>query len=135
MEGNFVKASKLKLRFKSGNGNVSVEDLWDLPLENVDAMAIGYSKELDDSSSLSFIKPKRANTALALKFEITKFVIETRVAEAEARKTATEKAAKRTQIRELMEKKQLTAMEGKSLEELQKELDLLEEPVGQVATA
>lgn len=126
MEDIFIKASKQKLRFKAGNGSLSTEDLWDIPLEALDKLTIGYSKELDDSNTTSFIKPKRANTVLSLRFEIAKYIIETRVAEEEANKLKAEKAVKRSQIKDLMAKKQLDAMESKSLEDLQKELDLLE---------
>jgi len=129
MENMFVKASKQKLRFKVGNGNASTEDLWDLTLDQLDTLAIGYSKDLKETEGLSFIKPKtNRNASLQLKFEITKFVIETKMAEADARKLRQEREAKRAQILELMQKKELSALENKSLDELQKEYDLLLEP-------
>lgn len=126
MEDNFIKATKKKLRFKVGNGNVSTEDLWDLPLETVDKLAVAYSKELDDTNTMSFIKPKRTNSDLALRFEIAKAVINIRVAEEEASRLRAEKQAKRAQLRDLLAKKELSALENKSVEELQKELDALE---------
>jgi len=126
MEGNFIKASKLKLRFKSGTGNVSVEDLWDLDLKIVDKIAIALKKELGENETDSFIKPKTSDKTTELRFDIAKYIIETRLAEQEAAKVRAEKAAKRAQIKELMAKKQLDSLESKSLEDLQKELDALE---------
>ena len=127
MENNFIKASRQKLRFKVGNGNVSAEDLWDLTLEQLDLLAIAYDKELKDQTGTSFIKPKVNRTApVQLKFDVVKYVIETKLAENEARRVRSEKLAKRSQILELMAKKELSSLKSKSLDELQKELDALE---------
>ena len=128
MNDLFIKAVRAKLRFQvKGSGNISVEDLWDLGLERLDALAIAYNKELKDSEGESFIKPKgNKNTELTLQFEIVKFVIVTKLAEAEAKKVAKDKAEKRAQILELMKKKELSTLESKTLEELEKELVLLD---------
>ena len=128
MNDLFIKAVRAKLRFQvKGSGNISVEDLWDLGLERLDALAIAYNKELKDSEGESFIKPKgNKNTELTLQFKIVKFVIVTKLAEAEAKKVAKDKAEKRAQILELMKKKELSTLESKTLEELEKELVLLD---------
>ena len=42
----FEKASRIKLRYSTNRGVLSVEDLWDLSLEQLDPIAINLSKRL-----------------------------------------------------------------------------------------
>lgn len=122
----FEQASRLKLSFKVANGTIKVEDLWDLKLEALDVLAKSLSKEVKDASEESFIKTKtKAGKELELKFEIVKHIITVKLAEKEAKALAIEKAQKKEQIRELIAKKELSSLESKSLEELQKEYDAL----------
>jgi len=60
----FETASKNKLRFSSIKGNLTTEDLWDLPLTSksgricLDNIAKQLYKELKDSTEESFVLPK-----------------------------------------------------------------------------
>jgi hypothetical protein len=122
----FEQASRLKLRFKVTNGVLATEDLWDLSLDSLDLLAKSLNKQVKDASEESFIKTKtKASKELELKFEIVKYIINVKLAEKEAKAIAIEKAQKKEQIRELIAKKELSSMESKSLEELQKEFDAL----------
>jgi hypothetical protein len=123
----FEKASKAKLRFKVKNGFCATEDLWDLKLEDLDDLAKSLSKEVKESSEESFIKVRSdQNKTLELKFELVKYIITTKLKEKEDKETRVLKAQKKAQIQELIEKKELSSMEGKTLEELKKELELLD---------
>lgn len=42
----FEKASRIKLRYSTNRGVLSVEDLWDLSLEQLDPIAINLNKSL-----------------------------------------------------------------------------------------
>ena len=102
----FEKASKLKLRFATAKGTATTEDLWDLNLDDLDKVAISLDEQIN-STGKSFIKTKTtANTTLDLKFEIVKHVIDVKQTEADERKIAKEKAAKRAKIMELMNQKE-----------------------------
>ena len=46
----YRKASKMKLRFITERGNLSVEDLWGLSLQDLDKVAIALDKELEHSA-------------------------------------------------------------------------------------
>lgn len=123
----FEKASRLKLRFNLSKGVCTTEELWDLSLESLDAVAKALYKKIKENEDVSFIKEKTvANTKLDLQFEIVKHIINTKLAEKEAKKLATVKAEKAKVLKEIIAKKQLGALEGASLEALQAELDALE---------
>ena len=73
----FEKASRMKLRYQTNRGVISVEDLWDLSLESLDAIAISLNKKLKESQTESFIKTKTKDTTeLELKFNIVKHNID-----------------------------------------------------------
>lgn len=125
---NFEKATRLRLRFETSRGNLNVEDLWRLPLAELDKLAIALNKQLKESSEESFIKAKsKDNKLLELRFDIVKHIIETLLSEDEERKKAADKKAKREQLLELIAKKRNQELEEKSLEELEAELTKLED--------
>jgi hypothetical protein len=127
MEQLFEQATREKLRFKLTNGVIGTEDLWDLKLEDLDKLARALNKQVKESGEESFIAVKtKANKSLELAFDIVKHVITVKLAEAEARKLRSEKAAKRAVIQQLIEKKEVQSLEGKSVEELMKDLALLD---------
>ena len=126
MEELFIKASRLKLRFKAHNGSITVEDLWDVSLETLNLLAKSLNKTLKDSAEEDYIKVKpAANKELEMGFEIVKYVINTKLEEAAAKKLAADKKALKQKIMGLMEEKKDAALSAKSLEELQAELDKL----------
>jgi hypothetical protein len=123
MENLFIRASKAKLRFKMSKGNISTEDLWDLNLEALDELAKALNKEVKDAREGSFIKKKSvSNTALNLRFDIVKFVIEEKLKEDEEKEERAVKRARKETLLGIIERKEAASMEGKSIEELKSEL-------------
>ena len=65
---NFKLASQQKLRFKTNKGDLSTEQLWDLSLEDLDALAVALEAQHKQSAKKSFlvnflrIKPKMIST-------------------------------------------------------------------------
>lgn len=123
----FALAAKKKLRFTTSKGDISVEDLWDLPLTaegsrpNLDDIAKKLYKELKSGEEISFVAPKAAESKLAqvqVKFDIVKYVIDVRLAEAEAAKKAKDTRAKNQRILELLAQKDDAELAAKSREEL-----------------
>lgn len=121
----FEFATREKIRFRHSNGLISVEDLWDLTLPQLDTIAKALRKLLRDNEE-SFIsdKPKDDN-GTSVAFEIVKHIIGVRLAEKEAMKRRKEAAEKRAQILDIIADKQSAAMKEKSVEELMKELEAL----------
>lgn len=123
----FERSTREKLRFLTTKGTISTEDLWDLSLESLDRAAKSLNKQVKEDGEESFIKTKTAaNKTLELQFEIVKHVITVKMAEAEEKKLRAEKNARRAQILELIAKKEVANLEGKSIEELTSELAALD---------
>jgi hypothetical protein len=123
----FEKASRLKLRFDSPQGQVSVEDLWDLPLTsntnraNLDDTARKLSKQVKESETESFvIKPAKVNETTLLKFDIVKHIIEVRLAENEVAATARANKERKQQILSIIANKQNEQLAASSIEDLQR---------------
>ena len=126
----FEQASRKGLRFDTSKGqnSASVEDLWNLPLTSggdLDKIAKALKKSLDNSDDdSSFVKPVTTTNALTvLKFEIVKYVIDTRLAERDAATLASAKAESKRNIQAIIARKQAGALEDLSIEELQKLAD------------
>lgn len=122
----FEKASRLKLRFSSPQGDINAEDLWDLPLTstranrgNLNDIAKEVSRELKAHGEEDFVNPKSTgDETLQLKLEIVKHVIQVRQAENAAALELSEKREKKGRLLELISKKKDQELEGKSVEEL-----------------
>ena len=122
----FIKASREKMRFESGRGSVSVEDLWDFNLSALDNIAVSLDEKIQKAGRKSFVDKRTPSTSAAVtQLEIVKFVIETKQAEDEARKTRAEKAGQKDFLKSLLEKKRMEQLEGLSAEEIQKQIDSL----------
>lgn len=119
MEANFETATRRKLRFQTTKGNLSIEDLWDVPLTVLDEAYKGLSRQIREAEDDSLLSKKDSGVEEAsLKRDLVKHVVQVRQAEAEAK---TARAARRQQaarVRELIAQKQDEALAGKSTDEL-----------------
>lgn len=119
----FEEASRLKLRFDTGMGFVTVEDLWDIPLTgrgfDLDDLAKSLNRAVKDSEEESFVVKKNTeNKILSLKFDIVKHVIKTKLEEAEESEKAAEVKAKKQRILAILADKQDEELKSKSADEL-----------------
>jgi hypothetical protein len=129
---NFEKATKMKLRFASPKGTLSIEDLWDLSLNDLDTIAIRLNKEIKEKATESFVHKENTGVSpkLQLSFDVVKRVIEIKMKEAEAKKKATELRAQKARIMELIEQKRNAAFSEKSVDELMAELSKIDTAEG-----
>jgi hypothetical protein len=99
----FERAARAKLRFPSPAGDLTVEQLFDIPLSartgklDLDSLARATYMELQQIGELSFVdeRPDPRKTELELRFEIIKHVIDAKKAD----KAAAEKAAETRELR------------------------------------
>lgn len=116
----FEKAVRLKIRWPF-RGQCSVEDLWDLPAEYLDAIYKGLSRQAKAQAEESLLDTKsEANEVLDLQIAIVKHIVTVKLAEAEARKNATLNAARKQHLLSLVADKQDDALRELSVEDLQK---------------
>lgn len=123
----FEQATRMKLRFNTPQGQLVVEDLWDLPLTsttnraNLDQIAVGLYAELNSNRNISFVNSNSTgDTTLQLKFDIVKHIIDVRKAENLATAEARVRKEKKQQILTLISQKENETLAGKSLDDLRK---------------
>lgn len=125
----FEKATRLKLRFETVKGLISVEDLWDMPLTSrnqfdLDSVAKGLSKKLKESEEESFVAPvKELSSNLELvKFVIVKNIIAVKLKELEQRESEVLRKEKKDRILNLIRDKREEEFSKKSISELEEDL-------------
>jgi hypothetical protein len=120
----FEKASRLKIRYNTSRGSISVEDLWDVPLTDtygdfsLDIIAKRLNRKLKVEDEESFVVKNTKNEALELAFNIVKHVIETKLKEAEETKKKAENKKRNEKILDIIERKQDADLESKDVDTL-----------------
>lgn len=137
----FELATRKKLRFPSSKGELTVEQLWDLPLIagssvtrdvkcDLDTVARSVNAELRGVTEETFVsvKPDPRKADLETKLEIVKHVIASKIADADAAKTAKDRAEKRRKLVDALAAKDDQALTSMSREEILKQLAETDEP-------
>lgn len=121
----FELATKNKFRFPY-KGQISVEDLWDLKVEELDVIfkTLNAQAKLAKEESLLSVKTTEEKT-LEAKINIIKHIVNVKQEEAALAKQRVENKQKREQILSLIADKQNEAMKGMSIEQLQAMADAL----------
>lgn len=122
----FEKASRMKLRFSTARGFVSVEDLWDLNLQNLNTLAKGLNKKIKEEEEEDFLKDaKGSSTERKLAFDITLHILNTKKTELDAREAAADKAERKRKLLEVLARKQDASLDGLSEEEIKAQIAAL----------
>lgn len=122
----FEIAVRNKYRFPF-RGLVSVEDLWDLSVENLDVIFKELNSQRKRTQEESLLGTKTVqDKELEVKIDIVKYIVSTKLDEAELRAKDKERKAQQQKIMEIIASKQDQALENMSLEELQRMLNELE---------
>lgn len=128
----FITASRKKFRFASERGDLTVENLWDLPLTskngfNLNAVAITVNAELKSLAEESFVEtstnPRRKDLENML--DLIKYVISVKQEEAKAATERVAKQALKRKLQEAIEAKEGEALQSASLEDLKSQLAAL----------
>ena len=129
----FEYASCNKLRFASTRGDLSVEQLWDVPLRstdgfNLNAVAKSTDKALQDVSE-SFVDTVKTahHVRLETALEVVKRVIGAKLGEEEAAKTRAAKKVEKGKLLEILAEKQAGKLSDLSEKELQRRIEALGE--------
>ena len=133
MDNLFLQATREKFRFESSKGDLSVEQLWDLPLTSrigfdLDTVAKAVNANLKSSNEESFVNVSNnpAVSRLQAQLEVVKAIIEVKLAQAETAKKRAEKAAERQRLMEVLHSKKDQELQGLSVEEIERRLSQLD---------
>ena len=122
----FEVATREKMRFPF-KGMISVEDLWDLSVQNLDKVFKVLNSQRKEAQEESLLNVKSSeDEVLDTQIAIVKYIVGVKLEEQAARVKAAENKEKKQKIMALMAKKDDEEMENMSREELQKLLDELE---------
>ena len=122
----FEVATRTKMRFPF-KGMISVEDLWDLSVQNLDKVFKALNSQRKEAQEESLLNVKSSeDEVLDTQIAIVKYIVNVKLEERAAMVKAAENKEKKQKIMALMAKKDDEAMGNMSKEELQKLLDELE---------
>lgn len=126
MEKNlFEIATRNRYRFNY-KGVMTVEDLWSLRVEDLDAIFKMLNRQKKTADEDSLLATKSAEDQdLANKIDIVRYIVSVKLAEAAKRVSAAEKKAQRDKIMEIVAKKKDKALEDMGIEDLMKKLEEL----------
>ena len=125
VENIFEFASRNKLRFPF-KGMISVEDLWDLSLTNLDSIYKTLNKQVKQSEEESLLITKASvDTELEVQIAIVKHIVSVKLEEKEAAEKASAKKAQKQKIMSIIATKQDEALQNSSIDDLKKMLDEL----------
>ena len=128
----YKEATRLKLRFPSNRGELTVEQLWDLSLNSLKNIVKSmydakkkFTKMDDELSFLEGVENSEEQKLAELRYNIVKDIYTTKANENKEALSTAEKKAKKQQLLEIMQRKREQKFENMSEEELQKEIDSL----------
>ena len=127
MEKNlFEIATRNRYRFNY-KGVMTVEDLWSLRVEDLDAIFKMLNRQKKTADEDSLLATKSAEDQdLANKIDIVRYIVSVKLAEAAERVSAAEKKAQRYKIMEIVAKKKDKALEDMGIDDLMKKLKELD---------
>lgn len=128
----FEYAARHKLRFSSVKGDLTAEQLFDVPLRsrddfNLDAVARAANRALKAVSEESFVDTSKTekHTRLEATFALVKFVIEAKIAEEAAAEQRKQNKAEKEKLLQILAEKQDGKLSALSESELKKRIAAL----------
>lgn len=119
----FATRNKVRFPFK---GIISVEDLWDLSLTNLDSIYKTLNKQVKQSEEESLLSTKASvDTELEVQIAIVKHIVSVKLAEKEASEKAHAKREQKQKIMSIIATKENEALQNSSIDDLKKMLDEL----------
>ena len=118
-ERMFEVAARTKMRFPF-KGLISTEDLWDLPVVDLDKIFKTLNSQMKETKEESLLNVKSKQDAqLEVQIEIVKYIVSVKLEERNIRLKAEENKEKKQQIMALINDKKNAALQNKSVEELE----------------
>lgn len=124
----FEKASRMKLRFDTAVGKLMVEDLWDLKDEDLDNIYRDLMGQKKVGEEVTLLTPPRKETdTLNLSIEIVTHIVKTKLDEETRKKDRAARLLQKRKLLEIIAAKENEALAGRTLDDLRKEVEALED--------
>lgn len=122
----FETATREKYRFPY-KGQISVEDLWDVPVTGLDGIfkALKVQGKKSDEEGLLSHKTS-ADTELDNKIEIVRYIFGVKMAEKAKREEAVKRKAEKEKLLEILSEKEDNALKNLSIDELRARIAAME---------
>lgn len=118
---NYKLITRLKLRFPTPKGNLSVEQLWDLSLEELDKVVVSLEENYNKSSKKSYIvKASEKDAETKLMFDVALDILQTKMEEKDEQRRSYEIKKHNKKILELIDKKKDEELSNLSIDDLTK---------------
>ena len=125
----FKQATKLKLRFSSVRGDLTIEDLWDLPLTSKSNLSLdGVGKPIQkalresDEDSLVDVPTTSKNELNSLRLAIIKEIISVKQEENLIKQNQAAIESQKALLKQALASKKIDEINGLSVEEIEKRL-------------
>jgi hypothetical protein len=116
----YKEASRIDLRVQTPKGNLTTSQLWQLPVDDLDTLAVSLQAEYEASGKKSFLVKKSEKDKLAkLRFDIVLDILTTKADEARALAEAREIKEHNQKILSLIAEKTDESLKGKSIKQLE----------------
>lgn len=117
----FEVATRKKLRFACRKGTVSVEELWEMSMKELDEVYSELASTVEEKKSKSLMAAKDSkDEETEMKMNIVKYIFEVKNAELEERKTLADKKNQVAVIEAAIARKKQEEIDSMSLEDLEK---------------
>lgn len=138
---NLEKALRRKYRYPSQKGELTTEQLWDLPLTSnrgfdLDSVAIELNIQLGALKNDSFVKkgPNPLKTELEEKLQIVVHVIQVKMTEEERASAEATRRAERRKLEEILHLRTQAGLMSKTPEEIRAMIDKLDAPAAEASS-
>ena len=129
----FIRATRLKLRFASVKGELSLETLWEVPLRSKDAFNLDEVFRKDNRAwkaateeSIVETKKTKEHQLLELAVEVVRFVVKTKLDEEEAAAKRADRVKEREAILAVIEEQEKEKHGAAPAADLRRRLKALE---------
>ncbi|HET8686469.1 MAG TPA: hypothetical protein VFM18_07370 [Methanosarcina sp.] len=123
----FEKATREAWRFPSPKGQLDIEQVWKLPLQDrsgfdLDAVAKLVNADVKTQQEESFVTPVKVDDTARQKLNLIRYVINVKLAERDEAVNAKARAEEKQKLMAILETKQAASLEALSEEEIRQRL-------------
>lgn len=115
---SFQLVTRAKARFKTAKGELTVEQLWDLSLAELDKLCVKLKRETKKEAETFLQVETKEDELTKAMFDVALEILKFRVAENETARVAQENKAHNEKILSILAKKKDLALEGMTEEQL-----------------